>query len=123
MTNARNDIVAGQPERKLSQPYTLQTASQETITILKQALVQLTLGLSTLKICVFVAKITKITDEFNLGLEVVRANDESENFRRYVSRLGQEKVSLWRPGARPLSSQPTLASDEIPARCERVMMV
>jgi hypothetical protein len=45
VTIARPDIVAGQPERKLSSAYVLQTASGETIPVLTEALIELTLGL------------------------------------------------------------------------------
>jgi len=43
VTIARPDIVAGIPERKPSRAYVLQTASGETIPVLKEALVELTL--------------------------------------------------------------------------------
>jgi hypothetical protein len=64
MTIERPDIVAGQPERKPSRPYVLQTAPGETIPVLKEALVELRLGRCALKIRVFVAE---ITDNFILG--------------------------------------------------------
>jgi len=41
---ARPDIIAGQPERKPSRNYVLQTASGETIPVLKVAILELTLG-------------------------------------------------------------------------------
>jgi hypothetical protein len=43
-TVARPDVVAGLPERELSQPYVLQTASDETIPVVKEAHVELTMG-------------------------------------------------------------------------------
>jgi predicted aspartyl protease len=43
-TVARRDIVAGLPERELSQPYVLQTASGETMPNRKEAHVELTWG-------------------------------------------------------------------------------
>jgi predicted aspartyl protease len=42
-TVARPDIVAGLPERELSRPYVLQTASGETIPVVKEARVELPL--------------------------------------------------------------------------------
>jgi hypothetical protein len=48
--------------------------SEETISVLKEALGELTLGRSALMIWVFVAE---ITDEFILGLDVLRAYDAS----------------------------------------------
>jgi hypothetical protein len=44
VTIARPDMVVGQPERKPSRAYVLQTASGETIPVLKEALVELSLG-------------------------------------------------------------------------------
>jgi len=74
VTIARPNIVAGQPERKLSRTYILQTASGETITVLKEAFVELTLGQWALRMWVFFAE---VTDEFILGLDVLRAYDAS----------------------------------------------
>jgi hypothetical protein len=114
VTTARPEIVAGQPERKPSRLYVLQMASGEIIPILKEALVELTLGRGALKILVFVAE---ITDEFILGLDILRACDASVDLGRRILRLDQEEVSLWRPR----SSRLTLASDEmIPARLREV---
>jgi hypothetical protein len=98
----------------------LQTASGETILVLKQALVQLTLGRRSLKFWVFVAG---VTDEFILGLDVLRAYVASVDLGRHLLQLGQEEVTLWRPGAQPKSARLCLVGDEvIPARCERVVM-
>jgi len=52
----------------------LQTASGQTIPVLKEALVELTLGQRALKIWVFVAE---FTDEFIVGLDVLRTYDAS----------------------------------------------
>jgi hypothetical protein len=72
-----------------------------------------------LKISVFVSE---ITDEFILGLDVLRAYGVLVDFGRHVLRLCREEVSLWSPGARQRSSRLILASDElIPSRCVRVM--
>jgi predicted aspartyl protease len=43
-TVARPVIVAGLPERELSQPYMLQTASGDTMPVMKEAHVELTMG-------------------------------------------------------------------------------
>jgi hypothetical protein len=69
---------------------------------------------------VFVAE---VTDEFILGLDVLRAYDASVDLGRHLLRLGREEVTLWRPGAQVKSSRLSLVCDEvIPARCERVVM-
>jgi predicted aspartyl protease len=60
-TVARPDIVAGLPERQLNQPYVLQTASGETIPVVKEAHVGLTMGRRTLRSSVFVADIKFVT--------------------------------------------------------------
>ena len=120
VTIARPDIVAGQPERRPSRAYVLQTASGETIPVIKQSQVELTLGRRPIRIWVFVAE---ITDEFILGLDVLRAYDAFVDLGRHLLRLGQEEVTLWEPDAQPKSIRITLASEEvIPARCERVVM-
>jgi hypothetical protein len=116
VTIARPDIFAGQPERKPSRAYVLQTASEESIPVLKEVLVELTLEQRALRIWVFVAE---VTDEFILGLDVLRDYDASVDLRRHLLRLGQEEVTLWRPGAQPKSARLSLVGDEvIPARCE-----
>ena len=70
VTIARPDIVAGQPQRKPSRAYILQTASGETIPVLMEVLVELILGRRAMRIWVFVAV---VTDEFILGLDVLGA--------------------------------------------------
>jgi hypothetical protein len=90
-TVARPDIVAGLPERELSQPYVLQTASGETIPVVKEAHVELTMGRHTLRSWVFVAD---IKDDFNLGLDILRAHDASVDIGRRVIRLGQDEVPV-----------------------------
>jgi len=74
VTIAWPDIVTGQPERKPSRTFVLQTAAGETILVLKEAFVELALGRWALRIWVFV---TEVTDEFILGLDVLRAYDAS----------------------------------------------
>jgi predicted aspartyl protease len=69
-TAARPDIVAGLTERDLSRPYVLQTASGETIPVVKEARVELTIGRQSLRSWVFVPD---ITDDFSLGLDILRA--------------------------------------------------
>jgi hypothetical protein len=73
----------------------LQTTSGEIIPVMKEALVELTLGWWALKILVLVAE---VTDEFILGLDILRAYDASVVLGRCPLRLGQEEVTLWKPG-------------------------
>jgi hypothetical protein len=61
ITVAQPDIFAGQPKRKPSRAYVLQTASGETIPLLKEALVKLTLGWRTLMIWLFIAEVWLIS--------------------------------------------------------------
>jgi hypothetical protein len=120
VTIARPDIVSGRPERKPSRAYVLQTASGETLPLLRETLVELTLGQRALRIWVFVAE---VTDEFILGLDVLRAYDASVDLGRHLLRLGQGEVTLWRPGAQPKYARLSLVGDEvIPAQCEMVVM-
>jgi len=61
--------------RKPSGAYILQTASRETTLVLKEALVELSLGWWALRIWVF---ITEVMDKFILlGLDVLRAYNAS----------------------------------------------
>jgi predicted aspartyl protease len=90
-TVARPDIVAGLPERELSRPYVLQTASGETILVVKEARVELTIGRRTLRSWVFVAD---ITNDFILGLDILRAYDASVDIGRRVLRLGRDEVPV-----------------------------
>jgi hypothetical protein len=69
VTISRSDIVEGQPDRKPSRACVLQSASGETIPI-EEYLDELTLRRRALRIWVFVAE---VTDEFVLGLDVLRA--------------------------------------------------
>jgi predicted aspartyl protease len=110
VTIARPDIVAGLPERKSNLPYVLQTASGETIPVIREARVELTLGRRPVRIWVLVAD---ITDELILGLDVLRACDASVDVGRHVLGMGREEVSLWNPRARPRSSRLTLLNDEV----------
>jgi len=61
VTIARPDKVSGQFERKPGRNYVLCTASVETIPVLMEAFVELTLERRALRVCVFVAE---VTDEF-----------------------------------------------------------
>jgi len=118
VTIAHPDKVAGQPERKPSRTYVLQTASGETIPVLKEAFIELTLGRRALRIWVFVVE---VMDEFILRLDVLQAYDASMDLG-HLLRLGQE-VMLRKPGTQPKSARLSLTGDElIPARCERVVM-
>jgi hypothetical protein len=91
VTVARPDIVVGLPERELSRPYVLQTASGETMPVVKEAHVELTMGLRTLRIWVFV---DDIKDEFILGLDLLRVFDASVDIGRRVLRLDQDEVPV-----------------------------
>jgi hypothetical protein len=66
--STRPDITAGLPKTKLHQLYILQMPSAETLPILENALMKLTLGWSELCIWVFIAK---VTDEFILGRNIL----------------------------------------------------
>jgi predicted aspartyl protease len=89
VTVVRPDIVAGLPERELSRPYVLQTAYGETIPVVKETHVELTLGRRTLRSWVFVAD---ITDDFIVGLDILLAYDASVDVGRRVIRLGRDEV-------------------------------
>jgi hypothetical protein len=98
----------------------LQTASGETIPVLKEAFVELNLGRRVLRLWVFVAE---ITDKFILGLDVLRAYDASVDLGRHMLRLDQKEVTLWRPGVQSKSARLYLVGDEVnSARCESVVM-
>jgi hypothetical protein len=84
--------------------FTLQTVSGEALPIIKEVFLTLNLGRRPLKIWVFVAD---ITNEFILGLDILRAYDAKLDIGRHTLRLAEE-VSLWSPGARPRSSKRTL---------------
>jgi predicted aspartyl protease len=84
VTVIRPDIAAGLPEREPSTKCALQTASGETLPILKEAFVTLTLGRRPLGIYVFVAD---ITDELILGLDILRAYDASVDLGSQMLRL------------------------------------
>jgi hypothetical protein len=81
MTIARPDVTAELPKRDPPMQCALQMASEETLPILKEALVKLTLGQCPLTTWVFVAN---ITDEFVLGLDVMHAHDPSVDLRCHV---------------------------------------
>ena len=87
----------------------MQTASGETIPVLKEAHVELTLGRRALRIWVFLAD---VTDEFILGLDILRTYDASVDLGRHLLQLGREEVTLWRPGTRTKSARLSLVNDE-----------
>lgn len=80
-----------QPERKPIWPY----IPGEIISLLKKALVKLTLGRQALKTCGFVAE---IMDEFILGLDVLRAYYASVDLGHHMLQMSQEQASRWSPG-------------------------
>jgi predicted aspartyl protease len=91
VTVARPDIVEGLPIRELSRPYVLLTASGGTIPVVKKARLELTLGWRTLRRWVFVAD---ITNDFILGLDILRAYDSSVDVGLRVLRLGRDVVPV-----------------------------
>jgi hypothetical protein len=70
VTVARPDIVVGLQGRRPRRECGQQLGSGRTITVVREALRELTMGQSTLNIWVFVAD---ITDELLLGLDILRA--------------------------------------------------
>jgi hypothetical protein len=109
VTIARPDTVAGLPETELSRPYVLQTASGATTPVVEEERVELTLGLRTLRIWVFV---TYITDDFFLGLDILQAYNASVDVGRHVLRLGHDEVPVREPStasvlkrSRPIESR------------------
>jgi hypothetical protein len=120
VTVVRPDIAARWPERQPNQRFQLQTVSGEALPILKEVLLTLTLGRRPLKSWVFVAD---ITNEFILGLYILRSYDASVDLGRQTLRLAEEEGSLWTPGAGPPASSLVVAKDHaIPAQCEGIVM-
>jgi hypothetical protein len=120
VTVIRPDIAAGLPEREPSTKCALQTASGETLPILKESFVTPTLGQLPLEIWVFVSH---ITDELILGLNILRAYDASMDLGHQMLRLGEEEVSLWSPHLDPQPSCLVVGDDQvIPTQCKRVVM-
>jgi hypothetical protein len=70
----RTDITAGLPKRELTQPYVPEMALGETLTVLKGVLIEVTLQKHPQQTSDF---ITKITDKFNLGLDILHMHDTS----------------------------------------------
>ena len=88
--------------------------------MLKEALVELTVGRRAMRLWVFVEE---VTDEFIQGLDVLRAYDASVDLRLHLLRLGKEELTLWGPGAQPKSARLSLPRDEvIPVQCEKVLL-
>jgi hypothetical protein len=120
VTVARPDIVTGWPERQLNQSHRLQTAFGEVLPALKVVYVTLTLRRRPLKIWVFVAN---ITNEFILGLDILRVYDATVDIGLQTFRLAEEEASLWSPGEGSRPSSLVVAKDKIiPAQCEGIVM-
>jgi hypothetical protein len=69
---------------------------------------------------VFVAD---ITNEFNLGLDILRAYNASVDIGRQTMRLAEEEVPLRSPGSGPRPSSLVVPKDHvIPAQCEKIVM-
>jgi hypothetical protein len=98
VTITRRDVAARWPDRKPSKSYTLQTESEEVLTILPEASVELALGLILIRIWILVAE---VTEDFCLGLLILYTHDASEDLERYVVQFGEEKLTLWNAG-RPI---------------------
>jgi hypothetical protein len=81
---------------------------------LKEVFLTLTLGRRPLKIWVFVAN---ITNEFILGLNILRAYDASVDIGRQTLRLAEEEIPLWSPGAGPRPS--SLVVERVKGRKKR----
>jgi hypothetical protein len=99
VTVSRPDITAGWPERKTNQRFTLQTVSGEALPIIKEVFLTLTLGQRPLKIWVFVAD---ITNEFILGLDILRAYDATVDIGRQTLRLAKKKYHYGVQGQDPV---------------------
>jgi hypothetical protein len=94
VSTVRPDIAAGFPERQVLKKCYLRSISGQTLPILKEAYVELTLGKRLLIIWVFVAN---IREEFTLGLDVMCAHKAVVDLGRHVLRLDDEEVPLRRP--------------------------
>jgi hypothetical protein len=112
VTVARPDIATGWPERQPNQRYMLQTVSGEVLPILKEVSLPLNQGRRPVKILVF---ITNITNEFILGLDILRAYD--------ASRAPKAASRYEAPGGGSRPSSLVVAKDKvIPAQCEGILM-
>jgi hypothetical protein len=78
--------------------YMLQTVSGEALPILKEIFLTMNLGQYPLKMWVFVAN---ITNDFILGLDILRAYDTSVDLERQMLHLAEEEVTLWSPSVGP----------------------
>jgi hypothetical protein len=91
VTVARSNIATGWPEKQPNQRYTLQTVSGEALLILREVFRTLTQERRQLKILVFV---TSITNEFILGLDILRAYEASLSPGRKTLRLAEEEIAM-----------------------------
>jgi hypothetical protein len=88
----------------------------ESLPVLKEVLLTLTLGRYPLRMWVFVAD---ITDDLILGLNILCAYDASVDIGCQTLRLADEELSLWSPGEGPRPSSLIVVKDHmIPAQCE-----
>jgi hypothetical protein len=89
--------------------------SGETIPILKERWVKLSLGLMTW------VYVSEITIKFILGLDVLCTHEASMDLGSCVLWLGDEEVPLWLPGVQLCSSFHTKGnSGMVATRCARV---
>jgi hypothetical protein len=70
----------------------------------------MTLGQRPLKIWLFVAN---ITNEFNLGLDILCTNSASVDLGCQMLHLAEEEISLWSHGEGPWPSSPVVANDHV----------
>jgi hypothetical protein len=80
----------------------------------------MSLGRHPLNIWVFVAN---VTNEFILGMDILRAYDAPMDLGRETLHLAEEELSLWSLGAGPRPSSLIVAKDQvIPAQCEGIVL-
>jgi hypothetical protein len=119
VTVARLDIAAGWHESNQTQVSCCRVCG-ESLPILKEVVLTLTLGHRPLRMWLFVAD---ITDELILGQDILCAYDASVDIGRQTLRLAEEEVSLWIPGEGPRPSSLVVAKDHvIPTQCEGIVM-
>jgi hypothetical protein len=91
----KHNITAAMSEKKPSWPNVLHRAPGETLPVLNEALVELTLGLSMLQTWLYV---TTITDKFILGLHVLGACNPVMDFEAPRDMTGPRRgvvIAFW----------------------------
>ena len=119
VTVIRPDVAEGLPSKKPNRPYQLVTASGDNLPVVKEALLELTLGRSTVRLWVFVAR---VAEEVILGLDALRSHDATVDVGRRILRLGRDEVTLRGPNEPPGICKVTLVGEVVvPARSEVVV--